>query len=89
MKYLVSIFIILLLSFPVFSESSLAKQGKVFLAKLLSLDEDKSGKNSFTLPTSYWDYSKKGKGGAMEEDFEDQENNEEEQENEELEEEIK
>ncbi len=89
MKYLVSIFIILLLSFPIFSESGIAKKGKVFLAKLLSFDEDKNGKSSFTLPNSYWDYSKKGKSGAMEEDFEDQENNEEEQENEELEEDIK
>ena len=43
MKYLVSIFIILLLSFPIFSESGIAKKGKVFLAKLLSFDEDKNG----------------------------------------------
>jgi hypothetical protein len=89
MKYLTILFLILLLSFPVFSESKLAKKGKVFIAKLLSIEEDKTGKkDSFLLPQSYWDYSKKNRTGAMEEDLEDLENNEEEHENEELEEDL-
>ena len=52
-------------------------------------EEDKnSKKDSFLLPQSYWDYSKKNRIGAMEEDLEDLENNEEEHDNEELEEDL-
>lgn len=86
MKYLTPLFLILLLSFPVFSETKIVKKGKLFLSKLLSLDEEKNGSKDSLLPQSYWDYSKKGRAGAMEEEFEDMENNEDEQENEELEE---
>jgi len=87
MKYLTLLFLALVLSFPVFSETGLVKKGKIFLSKILSIEEDKMvPKDKGLLPQSFWDYSKKGKLGVMEEEFEDQENNENEQENEELEE---
>jgi hypothetical protein len=83
MKYLTTIFIILILSLPIFSDSKIAKKGKILLSQIFSTTTPEQKR--YDLPESYKDYKFKS-SGVMEEDFDEQEGNEEEQENEEIEE---
>ncbi|MCB1141758.1 MAG: hypothetical protein H7A24_12705 [Leptospiraceae bacterium] len=86
MKFISPIFLLLILSLPLFTESAIAQKGKLFLSQIFSLETP--GDKRYNLPESYQQKFSQVNGGVMEEEFDEQEGNEEEQENEELEEEA-
>jgi hypothetical protein len=88
MKYIFSVFLVVLLSLPLFFSTDFAKKSKLLFSNVFSL-EASSRSEKWEFPESFplWRFISTTKSWkTMEDDFDEQEGSDEEQENEELEE---